>query len=125
VVNATGDGFFAAFGDPAAAAGCAVAIQRRLAEHRRKHGFAPAVRIGLHAAEATELGDTFAGLGVHAAARVGALAEGGEIAVSASTVDGAAVPFEIGNEREVALKGIADPVRVLSIDWSGAPDPPD
>jgi class 3 adenylate cyclase len=125
VVNATGDGFFAAFGDPAAAAGCAVAIQRRLAEHRRKHGFAPAVRIGLHAAEATELGDTFAGLGVHAAARVGALAEGGEIAVSASTVDGAAVPFEIGNEREVALKGIADPVRVLSIDWRGAPDPPD
>jgi class 3 adenylate cyclase len=122
VVNATGDGFFAAFGEPAAAAGCAVAIQRRLAAHRRKHGFAPAVRIGLHAAEATELGDTFAGLGVHAAARVGALAEAGEIAVSALTLEGAALPFETGNEREVGLKGLADPVRVRSIEWRGGPD---
>jgi class 3 adenylate cyclase len=62
---------------------------------------------------------------MHAAARVGALAEGGEIAVSALTLEGGAVPFEAGNEREVSLKGLADPVRVLSIEWRDRPDPAD
>ena len=79
VVHTTGDGFFASFADAAAAASCAVAIQRRLTVHRRKHGFAPQVRIGLHSTEATMIADDYAGLGVHEAARVGAIAEGGEI----------------------------------------------
>ncbi|HET9809535.1 MAG TPA: hypothetical protein VFQ66_07530, partial [Candidatus Limnocylindria bacterium] len=47
-----GDGLVVAFDDPAHAIDCGIAIQRRLAEHRRAHGFAPAVRIGLHHAEA-------------------------------------------------------------------------
>jgi len=53
VVHTTGDGFFASFPNAVAAVASAVAIQRRLSERRRKHGFAPPVRIGLHAAEAT------------------------------------------------------------------------
>ena len=61
VVQTTGDGFFASFGDAAAAASCAVAIQRRLTDHRGKHGFAPQVRIGLHSAEATVIADDYAG----------------------------------------------------------------
>src|SRR5207249_2110935 len=52
-VVATGDGFFVGFDTPEAALACAVAIQRGLAEHRVQHGFAPQVRIGLHATEAT------------------------------------------------------------------------
>ena len=120
VVHTTGDGFFASFGDAAAAASCAVAIQRRLTDHRRKHGFAPQVRIGLHAAEATVIADDYAGLGVHEAARVGAIAEGGEILATVSTVSGGAIPFGFGQEREVTLKGLAEPVRVVAIDWSGA-----
>jgi class 3 adenylate cyclase len=122
VVDTTGDGVFAAFPDPASAASCAVAIQRRLVEHRRKHGFAPPVRIGVHEAEATALADDYAGIGVHEAARVGALAEDAEIVVSSSTV-GDGFPFEVANEREVALKGLAQPVRVASIEWrDAAPD---
>ena len=120
VVHTTGDGFFASFGDAAAAASCAVAIQRRLTEHRRKHGFAPQVRIGLHAAEATVIADDYAGLGVHEAARVGAIAEGGEILATVSTVSADAIPFAFGQEREVSLKGLAEPVRVVAIDWSDA-----
>jgi class 3 adenylate cyclase len=120
VVHTTGDGFFASFGDAAAAASCAVAIQRRLTDHRRKHGFAPQVRIGLHAAEATVIADDYAGLGVHEAARVGAIAEGGEILATVSTVAAGAIPFAFGQEREVTLKGLAEPVRVVAIDWSGA-----
>jgi class 3 adenylate cyclase len=116
VVHGTGDGFFASFDDAESALACAVAIQRRLTEHRRAHGFAPAVRIGIHAAEATVMPGDYAGLGVHEAARVGAIAEGGEILATASTVgvSGAGVAV---NEREVTLKGIARPVRVVNIDW--------
>jgi HD-GYP domain-containing protein (c-di-GMP phosphodiesterase class II)/class 3 adenylate cyclase len=117
VVHTTGDGFFASFGDAVTATSCAVAIQRRLAEHRREHGFAPPVRIGFHLAEATVIADDYAGLGVHEAARVGALADGGEILATISTVDEAGMPFEVVNEREVSLKGITQPVRVVTIDW--------
>ena len=117
VVHTTGDGFFASFGDAAAAASCAVAIQRRLTDHRGKHGFAPQVRIGLHSAEATMIADDYAGLGVHEAARVGAIAEGGEILATASTVSSGAIPFGFGDEREVSLKGLDEPVHVVAIDW--------
>ena len=117
VVHTTGDGFFASFPDAATAASCAVAIQRRLAEHRRKHGFAPQVRIGLHSAEATMIVDDYAGLGVHEAARVGAIAEGGEILATVSSIEGATIPFEVGDEREVSLKGLSEPVRVVAIGW--------
>ena len=75
------------------------------------------MRIGLHAAEATAIADDYAGLGVHEAARVGALAAGGEILATASTVADEASPFAVGNEREVLLKGLAQPVRVVTIDW--------
>jgi class 3 adenylate cyclase len=117
IVHSTGDGFFATFADATAAATCAVAIQRNLVQHRREHGFAPQVRIGLHAAEATSLADDYAGLGVHEAARVGALAEGGEIVVTCETVEGESIPFGVRDERAVPLKGIAQPVRVVSMDW--------
>ena len=54
----------------------AIAIQRALRDHRASTGFALPVRIGLHAAEATRRGDDYSGMGVHVAARIGALAEG-------------------------------------------------
>lgn len=117
LVHSTGDGFFATFGDPTAAIYCAVAIQKRFAEHRRRHGFAPPVRIGLHSAEATRIADDYAGLGVHAAARVGALAEGGEIVATVSTLPTDTNAIAVSNERDVSLKGIEQPLRVASIDW--------
>ncbi len=117
IVHGTGDGIFASFPDAGAAVSCAVAIQQRLADHRRRHGFAPPVRIGLHTAEATVIPDDYAGLGVHEAARVGALAEGGEIVATRSTIDGETILFEVTADREVSLKGLAHPVRVVSVRW--------
>ena len=119
IVHTTGDGFFATFDDATAAATSAVAIQRRLAEHRKQHGFAPQVRIGLHSAEATVVADDYAGLGVHEAARVGALAEGGEILTTCETVESVGLQFPLSNERAVSLKGLAQPVRVVSVEWRG------
>jgi class 3 adenylate cyclase len=75
------------------------------------------VRIGVHAAEATAAGDDYSGLGVHEAARVGAVAEGGEILATASTVAAATTPVDTGEEREVSLKGLPHPVRVVPIGW--------
>jgi class 3 adenylate cyclase/predicted negative regulator of RcsB-dependent stress response len=115
-VDHTGDGFFVSFGDAASAVTCAQEIQRRLAEHRRDHGFAPRVRIGLHAADATRVGSNYTGMGVHAAARVAAEAGAGEIVVSAASVEGLE-GLELTDRRSVGLKGIAEPVEIVSIGW--------
>jgi class 3 adenylate cyclase len=115
-VDHTGDGFFVAFPSAEAALACAASIQRKLAEHRRDHGFAPQVRIGLHAAEATRVAGDYEGAGVHAAARVGALAGAGEILVSVDTLEGVDAVIA-GEPREVELKGFAKPVRVVAVDW--------
>ena len=112
-----GDGFFLAFADASAAAECAVAIQRTLSDHRRDHGFSPQVRIGLHAAEATRRGRDYGGKGVHQAARIASLAEGGEILVSQETLAAAPLRFALSEPREVSLKGISEPVPVVTIEW--------
>ena len=115
-VVATGDGFFVGFDSPEAALACAVAIQRRLADHRRQAGFAPAVRIGLHASGATQIGKNFAGKGVHEAARIAALAEGGQILASVDTVAGTRFPFR--DQRDVTLRGTTEPMEIATVDWS-------
>jgi len=114
-VVSTGDGFFVAFESPDDAIACAVAIQRSLAEHRRTQGFAPKVRIGAHAAGATQVGANFTGKGVHEAARIAALAEGGEILVSKETALGGR--FSASEPRAVHVKGIAGQIEVVSVKW--------
>jgi class 3 adenylate cyclase len=94
-----------------------MAIQQGLAEHRRTAGFAPQVRIGLHADEAVRSGSDYMGKAVHEAARIGALAEGGEILASRSSVDMCGATYSLSEPRTVTLKGIAEPVEVVSIDW--------
>ena len=117
-VSHTGDGFFVAFERAADAIDCAVDIQRRLARHRREHGFAPGVRIGLHAAEATRAGRNFTGGGVHVAARVGAAASKDEILVSRDVVaDAGPSRFALSEPRSATLKGVKAPVEVQSVEW--------
>jgi class 3 adenylate cyclase len=115
-VVATGDGFFVGFDSPEAAVACAVAVQRRLAEQRQRHGFAPQVRIGVHASEAAQVGSNFRGLGVHEASRIADLGKGGEIVASAATV-GTGIPYPASAPRTASLKGISEPVEVVTIDW--------
>ena len=117
-VSHTGDGFFVAFERAADAIDCAVDIQRRLARHRREHGFAPGVRIGLHAAEATRAGRNFTGGGVHVAARVGAAASKDEILVTGDVVAGSGTSrFALSEPRSVTLKGVKEPVEVRAVEW--------
>lgn len=116
-VDHAGDGFFVAFAGSRQALDCAVAIQRRLAEHRRTHGFAPRVRIGLHAGEATRSDGGFVGRTVHIAARIGSLADGGQILASASVLLDAGDRGDELERRRVSLKGIADPVEIAAVAW--------
>jgi class 3 adenylate cyclase len=116
-VKATGDGFFFAFTDADDAIGAAIAMQRRLAEQREAQAFAPAVRIGIHQAQANRVGLDYAGIGVNQAARIGAAAEGGEILVSATSLATARSGVAESARRSVTLKGISEPVEVASVTW--------
>lgn len=117
IVKSTGDGFFAAFDTARQAVDTAISIQRALHEHRATTGFALSVRIGLHSAEANRRGTDYSGMGVHVAARVGALAVGGEILATHETT------AEVGDvhatgERTIPIKGVSAPVNLASITWS-------
>jgi class 3 adenylate cyclase len=117
-VNSTGDGFFVAFERASDAIECAIDIQRQLARHRREHGFAPKVRIGIHMAEASHEARDYRGGGVHVAARIGSAAEGEEILVSADTLSEIAPKrFALSEPREITLKGVDTPVAVRGVDW--------
>jgi class 3 adenylate cyclase len=83
---------------------------------RRLHGFAPRVRIGLHAAEATRTDGNYTGMGVHTAARVGAVAGPGEIVATSASVAGLDA-LDLADRRSATLKGIAEPVEIVTIAW--------
>jgi class 3 adenylate cyclase len=115
-VDHAGDGFFVAFPEPHSALACAVAIQQALADHRREHGFAPPVRIGVHTTEAIPVGGAYRGKGVHAAARIGGVAGANEIVASRETAEAGRVGFT--NPRSLELKGLSAAVEVVTIDWA-------
>jgi class 3 adenylate cyclase len=116
VVKQTGDGFFASFENPKAAIDAAVGIQRALAAEI----VAPDVRIGAHSGGAFRTGTDstdYGGQGVHVASRIGAAAGAGEILVSLETLDGGDTTYRVSQPRSEALKGLEQPVEVVSIDW--------
>jgi class 3 adenylate cyclase len=113
-ISTTGDGFFVSFDSPEQAVAAAIAIQRRLADHRRTAGFAPQVRIGVHASDATRVAGDFRGKGVHEAARIAALAGPGEIIASTGTVGDA---HAVSEPRLETLKGLSEPIEVVTVDW--------
>ena len=118
-----GDGFFVAFGDADDGIGCAAAIQRALARHRAEHGFAPSIRIGLHAGEATSRDGDYFGSAVTRAARISAAAGAGEVLASADLVAGCRREVPLSGERTLELKGIAEPVVAVLVTWdAGAED---
>ncbi len=102
-VKALGDGYLATFDGPARAVQCAQAI----VEAVRPLGLE--VRIGIHTGEVELIGDDIGGIAVHIAARVGALAEAGEVLASSTVKDlvaGSGIRFEDRGSK--SLKGVAD-----------------
>jgi class 3 adenylate cyclase len=114
-IDHAGDGFFIAFGSVQEAVACAIDIQRTLSEHRRTHGFAPQIRIGLHATSALRRGKGFSGKGVHLAARLMAQAGPDDILVSHASLQG--VRVLTSEPQTLSLQGFADPVVAVSVRW--------
>jgi class 3 adenylate cyclase len=101
VIKTTGDGMLATFDGPARAVRCAAAIRDILADHRI------AVRAGLHTGEIELRGADVAGIAVHIASRVSALADSGEIFVTRTVVDltgGSGITYDHRGDHQ--LKGV-------------------
>jgi class 3 adenylate cyclase len=111
VVDHTGDGFFTAFEDPAAAVKAAMEIQKSVADDLPFD-----LRIGLHTDGALQRQENYHGKGVHAAARIGAAAGAQEILASRATMERLG-QFRVTNQRAIALKGFEAPVEVCSVEW--------
>ena len=110
-VNTTGDGFLASFDSPAQAVRGAQAI---VAAAGAK---GIAVRVGVHTGECERRGDDLAGLTVHIAARVGALAASGEVLVSRTVRDlvvGTGLRFVAKGEYD--LKGVPEPWLLFALE---------
>jgi class 3 adenylate cyclase len=100
-VNTTGDGFLATFEGPARAVECACAIR----DVARQLGVE--VRSGVHTGEIELRGDDIAGVAVHIAARVAALAEPSTVWVSRTVTDlvtGSGIRFSDRGNHD--LKGV-------------------
>jgi class 3 adenylate cyclase len=84
-IDTQGDAFFAVFSSPSACVGAAVQMQRALASHPWPGGQAVRVRMGIHSGEAAQTAVGLVGLEVHRAARIAAVAHGGQTVLSAAT----------------------------------------
>jgi len=101
VVKTTGDGVFALL----PSAGAAVRAAKRVRDELAADGLE--VRIGIHVGDVDRRGDDVSGLGVHIAARAMAVADAGQVVVTASVpaaVTGQAAAFETLGPHE--FKGI-------------------
>ena len=112
-VEKEGDSFMLAFAGARPAVECACAIQRAFERHPLR------VRMGLNTGDVVAEDDHYFGRTVYLAARVSALAQGGEILVSdltrALAGDVALVRFTDRGEHE--LKGLAGRHRVWEVEW--------
>ena len=84
-IDTQGDSFFFAFARANAALGAAVVAQRALAEHAWPDGEQVRVRMGLHTGEPVVGEERYVGIGVHRAARIGAVGHGGQVLLSNAT----------------------------------------
>ena len=120
-VKTMGDGFMVAFSSARRGLQCSISIQRALSTYNDAHADQPIhVRIGLHTGETIREGDDFYGRNVILAYRIAEQAEGGQILVSSllKELTESAGDIRFGEEREVALKGLAGLNRLYLVDWS-------
>ena len=121
-----GDSFFVVFDSATDAVRCCVAAQRALSGHDWPGGTAVRVRMGLHSGEPVRHEDGYVGLDVHRAARIAAVAHGGQVVLSEATrqLAGARLPAgvslrDLGLHR---LKDIEAPEHIYQLVAAGLPE---
>ncbi len=117
-VKTMGDGFMASFSSATKALECAIAMQRAFAAHNESAEEPIKVRVGLNAGEPIAEEEDLFGTAVNRAARITAMAQGGEILVAnvvRELTEGK--EFMFGDRGETALRGFDDPVRLFEVRW--------
>ena len=124
-VDTQGDAFFAVFAAPSACVAAAVEMQRALSAHRWPADYPVRVRMGIHSGEAARTPVGLVGLEVHRAARIAAVAHGGQIVLSAAaaallsdSLPAGASLRDLGLHR---LKDLGRPERIFQLDADGLP----
>jgi len=119
VQEIVGDEVMLCFGQASDGAACALAIQRNLEARSGNGDVKLAVRIGLHWGQAIVEHDRMFGDTINVAARVAAIAQGGQIITTQTVVDrlpGAlariARPFDVA-----PVKGKREPLLVYDLPW--------
>lgn len=124
-VDTQGDSFFVAFASAPAAVMAAVRSQRDLAAHPWPVGRRVRVRMGLHTGEATTTRGGYVGLAVHRAARVAALARGGQVLLTGATAALVADDLPDGTTLrdlgEHQLKDFHRPAALYQLEVAGLP----
>jgi class 3 adenylate cyclase len=109
-IKNTGDGFMAIFAGPARAVWCAAGIIEMTAP------LGISVRIGIHSGEVVLERDDIAGIAVHIASRIAAIAEPGQPLVSGTVRDlvaGSGIIFEDRGVR--AVRGLPEDLRLYAV----------
>jgi len=122
-VDTQGDAFFAVFSSPRACVAAVLEMQQALTAHRWPGGEQVGVRMGIHCGEAARTDAGLVGLEVHRAARVAAVAHGGQVLVSEAAAvlvrDGlppGAALADLGVHR---LKDLGRPERIFQLTAAG------
>jgi predicted ATPase/class 3 adenylate cyclase len=113
-VDTQGDAFFVAFPTASGAASAALAGHRALEDGPIR------VRVGLHTGTPTVTGEGYVGIDVHRAARIAALAHGGQTLLSEATA-GLLVESELVDLGSHRLKDFDGPVRLLQLGGDAFP----
>ncbi|MGB6581808.1 MAG: adenylate/guanylate cyclase domain-containing protein, partial [Streptosporangiaceae bacterium] len=122
-MDTQGDAFFAVFSSPRACVAAVLQMQQAIQDHIWPDGEQVRVRIGIHCGEAARTATGLVGLEVHRAARVAAVAYGGQVLVSETAAalvrDGlppGAVLTDLGVHR---LKDLSRPERIFQLQAAG------
>jgi class 3 adenylate cyclase len=113
VVKTLGDGTMTAFGSARNAIDAAIGFQEGMV------GSDLNVRIGVHTGDSLRKEGDYYGVAVNKAARIAAIASGGEIMVSAVTAELAGRQgFGFGSQRTVTLKGLDGTHVIVPVEWT-------
>jgi predicted ATPase/DNA-binding SARP family transcriptional activator len=114
-VDAQGDALFAAFATATDAVAAALDAQRALAEGPLR------VRMGVHTGEPGLADEGYVGIDVHRAARICAVASGGQVLISQATRQ--LVETHVSDLGEHRLKDIGQPMRLFQLGDESFPPP--
>ncbi len=121
-----GDSFFVVFASAADAVRCCVAAQRALSGHDWPDAIPVRVRMGLHSGEPVRHEDGYVGLDVHRAARIAAVAHGGQVVLSEATRQLADSRLPAGTSfRDLGLHSLKDieaPEHIYQLVAAGLPE---